>query len=169
MAPGIATVARQGNSSPPWIRALCRQCFPVTAACTLAPLCSMNLVILDISIGRCPTRLCELFDLHTLIEKTSKWLFPSWRHSSISSFLGFPAHLVYVKSSYCRAKNYAFLRHIYEIARDKCCFSDMFLMLSEFCLVLLSLWVLIQVIFRTFFSFWSRISEAPFIFRTFVT
>ena len=48
------------------------------------------------------------------------------------SFLGFPAHLAYVKSTYCRAENYAFLRHIYEIVRDQCCFPNTFLVLSEF-------------------------------------
>ena len=47
-------------------------------------------------------------------------------------FLGFPAHLAYVKYSYCYAGNYAFLRHVCEIARNKCYFPDMFLTLSEF-------------------------------------
>ena len=48
------------------------------------------------------------------------------------SFLGFPAHLLYVKSSYYCDENYSFLRHIYEIAKDKCCFPDTILVLLGF-------------------------------------
>ena len=48
------------------------------------------------------------------------------------SFLGFQADVVYVKSSYCLAESDAFLRDIYEIAGDKCCFPNTFLILSEF-------------------------------------
>ena len=48
------------------------------------------------------------------------------------SLFRFPAHLICVKFSYYPAENYVFLCHIYEIARDKCCFPDTFLILSEF-------------------------------------
>ena len=91
----------------------------------------MNLVILTISIGRCPTALRVLFDMHTLIKKHRRGCFP---HGDIQVFF-LPrvcSSLVYVKYSYCHAENYAFLQHIYEIASDKCCFPGTFLILLEF-------------------------------------
>ena len=81
------------------------------------------------------------------------------------SFLEFPAHLVYVKSSYCRAENCFSASYLRNRKRQMLFPRHVFNSVG----VLLPLCVLIQVIFRTFFSFWSRISKAPFIFRKFVT